>query len=142
MVTVTCPCGVEFEAKSPNAKWHSTACRQRHVRSGVRAGDVAAPKAAPSVNRSRSAVSRAGADVLKVTRSELKRLNATDTLEGRQAILLATRIADPTESGAGVARLTAELTALMREVRGARPVADPVSDAQASVLSIVRGGVA
>jgi hypothetical protein len=141
---------VTFEAKSVNAKWHSGTCRQRSVRSGTPSSQAVAPDPSSAANppsqtsaqQRRSQVGKAGEAVLRSTRAELRKLGAVDTLEGAQAVLLATRIADPSENGSSVGRLMAELRVLMGELRAAKPAADPVSEAQSAAFRVVRGGVA
>lgn len=108
---VTCPCGVEFEAKHPRAKWHSDACRKRAARAEVAhpTQDAAPPAPDP--------VAPAPGDqgpVEVATRHELEQAGKLQTTLGQACVVLARRLDRPhMESGSGLATLANGLSKVM-----------------------------
>lgn len=117
-IKVTCPCGEEFEAKSSRAKFCSPTCRSR------------AHRGQPA--KAKRTVKRGASGFEKATLAELSRLKKVDTMLGQQALVIARRMGDATETGAAVATLSREHSRLMAAVAAGASVADPVDEARQS----------
>ena len=94
---VTCPCGVEFEAKHPRAKYHSDACRKRASR--TKAAEPATTEAPADAGPVESA-----------TRADLVTAGKLATTLGQACVVLARRLDRPhMETGSGLASLASGL---------------------------------
>lgn len=120
--TVECAeCEVEFEGRNSRAKFCGPTCRKR---AGRRAQAAAA---APTKRKRRTAA--AGGDFEAATRRELERLGKVDSMLGQQALVIARRMGNATETGSAVATLSKEHSRLMSAVASGASVADPVDEA-------------
>lgn len=124
MFTRTCDsCGVEYEAKRANSRFHSDTCRKRHQR-GARAAVVAIA----SVDTPSDVV---GA-VERAVRAELQEAGRLATFSGQGAVALACRIDEGRDTGAGLASLMKQLHATMETaLAGADEEADPIDELRA-----------
>jgi hypothetical protein len=108
-MTVTCAgCGNDFEAKRKTTKYCSGTCRTRGNR-GVGTADVPV-------------------DLVAVTKRELERLSKLDTVDGQAAMVVATRMVSPFETGASVSSLSKDLSRLMASLSRGAKAADPVDE--------------
>jgi hypothetical protein len=133
-------CGEAFQAQRSTAKYCSKRCNVRATRrradgrpvppttlpAPVAAAD--APEAPPAAARQQ----QQAADVpllVAATIGELAANNRLGTTLGQQAVKLAERMVQSSETGAGVASLSRELRATMAEaLRDAAKAGDPVDD--------------
>lgn len=117
MQDVTCvACGTTFQAGSPRARYCSAKCRKRGSRAG--AGSIA--KLDP--------VEPCDQGLVDVTRRELERAGAVDSVLGQQALELARRITSPMSTAGSVATLSRELRAVMIEAARVAPVASGLDE--------------
>lgn len=119
-------CGKRFEAKRSTAKWCSDACRKR----GSRSGATSTPGG--------KAATAAGREFETATRSELVRLGKADSLEGKRLLLLASRMANPSETGSALAALSKVHAQLIDELRAKTPAADIVDAAREAADAAAR----
>lgn len=100
--THTCPCGEEFTAKSPRAKWHSPGCKKAHQRHPERL--LPPEPKVPDLPET---------PLVTELRKELTDAGRLETFAGQLAIALARQV---TAVGAtGVAGLSKELRAAKAE---------------------------
>ena len=114
-------CGVLYEAKRPNSKYHNDTCRKRGQR---------APKVELSLPELLVGLGSAPRDqplVSALTR-ELEGAGRIDTFLGQAALELARRISSPHESGAGVASLVKQLRETMADALKGAATADDALD--------------
>ena len=109
-------CGVAYEAKRPNSKYHNDTCRKR--------GQRAPKKLLPIVGEMPLAVSSL-VTALERSLDEAARL---DTWEGQSALELARRISSPHESGASIASMTKQLRETMADALKGAATADDALD--------------
>lgn len=108
-------CGVQYEAKRPNSRFHSDTCRKRHQR-GAR---VAPVRAVPT---------RVGL-VEQATRAELDEAGRLGSALGQVAVALAARLDDGRDTGQGAASLSKELRAVMAAaLADVTAAADPIDE--------------
>lgn len=101
--TVTCTCGVVFEAKHPRAKYHSDRCRKQASRTKRKRREVG--------------------PVEKTTRRELLAAKRLDTVTGQLCLVLARRLDNPgADTGSAVQSVAVRLQSMLDELtKGARP---------------------
>lgn len=121
--TVECAeCEVEFEGRNSRARFCGATCRKR-------AGRRAQAAAAAPAKAKRKRAAAAGGDFEAATRRELERLGKVDSMLGQQALVIARRMGNATETGSAVATLSKEHSRLMSAVASGASVADPVDEA-------------
>lgn len=107
---VTCGgCGNEFEAKRKTAKYCDATCRSRGNRG---AGDI------PEIP----------SGLVDRTRAELVRLKKLETVDGEQALIIATRMTSSYETGTAISALSKDLSRLMSALGRGAGAADPVDE--------------
>lgn len=142
-VTVECPCGTRFHARSSRARYCSAKCRQRALRAAKQAANPM-PKVAKPAKRApkpRAKVVRAVAKVsptvetvgpvAEAVLAELLESDAVDSAAGRAALKLALLVDDATMfGGASVAGWVREMRAALAEARAVAPPqeADPIDE--------------
>lgn len=114
-MTVTCPCGTQFNARNPRARFCSDRCRKRPQRTGK---VVSLPEV--------TATRQAGA-IEAATVSELTAAGRLETMLGQTCVALARRLDTPgIDTGSAVASVTRELRATMVEAtKGAGATSAP-----------------
>jgi hypothetical protein len=112
-------CGIEYEAKRPNSKYHDDTCRKR----GSRSGDVI-----PLPDQPVPAVPDAVAPLLAATKRELEAAGVAETALGQQAIELARRMSDPRAMGLSVAPISKELRSVMADALKVAPSASGLDE--------------
>ena len=111
-------CGVLYEAKRPNSKYHNDTCRKRGQR---------APKPAAAVDIARAPVLSGG--LVSAISRDLEAADRLDTYLGQAALVLASRIDSPMETGASIASMTKQLRETMADaLKGAATVADALDE--------------
>lgn len=107
-------CGRPYEAKRRTSRFCSGRCRQRNHENPRPVPLVAMPPAEPG-------------EITKALTSELTNTGQMSTWLGQHALILARRLDDPFESGAGVAALSKAFRAVLAELDADRvPVDDPL----------------
>lgn len=109
-------CGTWFVAQRKTAKYCSSTCRVQASRSPAKK-----TKAKPR---------RRGPTFESATRDELKRLGKLSTMLGQQAIVLARRMSDETETGSAIAALSREHSRIMEALGATVPPQDEVGSAR------------
>lgn len=124
--------GQVFEAKRPSAKYCSAKCRQRAHRTG------ATITALPTSERTEVEGSEG---LAASTRRRLEDIGRTDTELGVAALLLASRLDQRIDTGAGMASLMKEYRATLAEaVKDADDDRDALDEIrQSAALKLVRG---
>lgn len=115
---VTCPCGTEFTAKNPRARFCSDRCRKRPQRTGQ----------VVSIETPKPDASNAG-PIEAATAAELTEAGRLDTMLGQTCLALARRLDTPgVDTGSAVASVTRELRATMTDAtRGVGKASAPQS---------------
>lgn len=117
-------CETEFEAKRPNRRFCTPACRLQAHRSP-------AAKAAPAP---RAPKARGGTGLTRATRAELSAAGRVSSTAGQAALLLARRIdGGGAETGAALAAMIREHAQAMERALRDGQAADPVRDRQDEV---------
>ena len=112
-------CGTEFEAKRPDARFHSDTCRKRAKKAGAPASTAVLPARRPVV---------VDDGLVEATRKALEDADRLDTWLGQQALALAARVCAQGETGASVASLSKELRAVMEQALQGANVQQSVVD--------------
>jgi len=111
-------CGSAYEARRPNHRFCSTACRVRHHQKGLSGPPVVAAKrpAAPS-------------GLVAAVKRELDAADRSHTALGETAVALAESLVSSYSTGAAKAVLSKELRSVLAEaLEGASVAADPVDE--------------
>jgi hypothetical protein len=122
MAALTCPCGAEFVATSPRARYCSDKCRKRSKRSGA---DVVELPTTPTQEPSEAP--RLGPIATAAAR-ELSEAGRLDSALGQTALALACRLdGGRMETGAAYASLSKEFEAkLAAATRGGGAASSPL----------------
>lgn len=120
-------CSTSYQPKRPTAKYCSDRCKKRA--SDQRAADRRAAEraaTAPPAETTRST------ELVDQVRAELEAAGRLDTVIGRQAMLLASRLETNTnDTGGSAAAVSKELRAVMAEaMSGVHQAEDPVQQSQ------------
>lgn len=119
---------MEFQAKSPRARWHDPACCKRVQRAGGLGSVETAPS--PVVDDDHP--------VLAVVRAELEAVGTLETVWGQLALQLARKLLDPEESA--VSAISKELRSVMARARGRSPATSAANRARAlTALTVWEG---
>lgn len=112
-------CGVEYEAKRPNSRYHSDKCRKRAQRGGATV--VVDLTTAPAV------AERPAGAVEAAAHRELEQAGRLDTALGRTCLTLARRLDNPgVDTGSAVASVAARFDDLMaKATKGAGAATAP-----------------
>jgi len=114
-------CGVLYDAKRPNSKYHNDTCRKRAQRAPVKPAEMPPPP-----------LLLGNAPLTAAVRSELTAAARLDSMLGQAALALAGRIDSPHESGASVASLVKQLRETMVDaLKGAEKAADVLDEIRA-----------
>ena len=124
-------CGVEFEAKRKNAKYHDKACSVR----ASRAGQLGEPTpASGGPGRAKRKPVEVHSRLARFTESELSALGRLETSAGQAALILAQRIdSGGAETGSALASMVKEHAAAMDRALAEAAPDDPVKARQDEV---------
>jgi len=114
-------CGVLYEAKRPNSKYHNDTCRKRGQR---------APKVEMSLPELLVGLGSAPREqpLAAAASRELEAAGRLDTYLGQAALELARRISSPMETGASIASLVKQLRETMADALKGAATADDALD--------------
>lgn len=116
-------CRQKYEARRPSSRFCGPTCRQR-ARRGMKPAVIGSAPPPPDPDVVPPLVARVIRD--------LDTAGRLDTTPGQQAVLLATRLSSPHETGASVASMNRELRATMAEaLQGTAKAADHVDEVKA-----------
>lgn len=121
MATRQCAvCGKPFEAARSTAKYCGSSCRAR-ASQGAGAARPVGPPAGLNADRS-------DRGLVQSTQAALVEAGVLQTVAGQQAMLLAHRMTSPSETGAAVASMSKQLSAVMVEALKSVKRVDPLDE--------------
>lgn len=106
MLKTCAGCGVEFESKRSDKRYHDATCRKRGSRRGPVEVDVTVVQAPTSTEPA----------LVAAYRAKLAEVDRVNTPEGQHVLLLAQKMTNAFETGSGVAALSRQLDAVYAQV--------------------------
>ena len=127
MTKICASCGREFEAKRAAAKFCGDTCRQRAKRNP--SGAQADKREGVPAEDLRDKLT---GGLISQVRADLEIAGVLETTAGHQALVLASRMASPMDTGSSIASLSKRLSEVMAEaMSGAKRAADPLDELKA-----------